>query len=53
MEKAKCNVCYVEYTDTESVEQVKKWLAEGDGYAPCPNISCPGTMEIIQKEVRV
>lgn len=45
-EKVVCNKCGAVYTDRESVDQVKKWKAEGDGYAPCPNISCPGELEI-------
>lgn len=46
MEKAVCNRCGAAYEDKESIELVRKWLGEGDGYAPCPNIACPGTMEI-------
>lgn len=46
-EKAVCNKCGAEYIDKESIELVKKWTA--GGYAPCPNLSCPGQLEI--KEV--
>lgn len=42
--KAVCNKCGAAYTDKESIDQVEKWIAEG--YAPCPNISCPGQLEI-------
>lgn len=45
-EKVVCNQCGAEYEDTESIEQVKRWNAEDDGYAPCPNISCSGEMEV-------
>lgn len=48
MEKVVCNRCRVEYTDEEDVTLVKKWKAEGDGYAPCPNLSCPGQMEVVE-----
>ena len=44
--KAVCNVCGAEYTDAPSIEMVTKWGSEGDGFAPCPNMSCPGQMEI-------
>ena len=44
MEKVVCNTCGAPYDDKESVELVKKWLE--DGYAPCPNISCPGQLEV-------
>lgn len=47
MEKVVCNECKAEYTDNESVELAKKWIAEG--YAPCPNLSCTGQLEL--KEV--
>jgi len=43
--KAVCDQCGTEYTDTESIELVRRWIA--DGYAPCPNISCPGQFRII------
>lgn len=39
-----CNKCLARYDDEESVELVEKWIA--DGYAPCPNISCPGQLTI-------
>ncbi len=39
-----CNKCGVVYEDQESIEQTKKWIEEG--YAPCPNITCPGELEI-------
>ena len=42
--KAVCNKCGVVYTDHESIEMVTKWSEEG--FAPCPNISCPGELEI-------
>lgn len=42
-----CNKCGAEYTDEESVKMAKKWIAEG--YAPCPNLQCPGEFEV--KEV--
>lgn len=42
--KAVCNRCGVEYTDVESIKLAQKWVDEG--YAPCPNISCPGELEI-------
>lgn len=45
-EKVVCNQCGAEYTDTESIEQTKKWAA--DGYAPCPNLDCPGELEVKQ-----
>lgn len=41
---AKCNKCGATYTDKESIEMVEKWVAEG--YAPCPNLGCPGELEI-------
>ena len=44
--KATCNQCGATYTDKESIEMVEKWAAEG--YAPCPNISCPGELKIIK-----
>jgi len=43
-EVVRCNGCGATYDDAESIEQVKKWKTEG--YAPCPNISCPGEMEV-------
>lgn len=50
IEKVVCNRCGAEYSDEQSVEQVKKWLA--DGYSPCPNLSCPGELEVKgEKEV--
>ena len=48
--KAVCNVCGAEYTDAPSIEMVTKWGSEGDGFAPCPNMSCPGQMEIKGEE---
>jgi len=50
---AKCNQCGATYDDQGSVEQVEKWLAEPEPHAPCPNISCPGQMEIIDDEVKM
>ena len=47
-EKVKCNKCGEEYTDKESVEQTKKWIKEG--YAPCPNTSCPGQLVVVAEE---
>lgn len=44
--KAVCNQCKAEYTDLESIELARRWVA--DGYAPCPNISCPGQLMIIE-----
>ena len=44
MERAVCNKCGATYEDKESIDLVKKWLKTG--YAPCPNISCSGEMEI-------
>lgn len=44
----RCNRCGSTYEDAESVQQVRKWLAE-EGFAPCPNLSCRGQLEI--KEV--
>ena len=41
---AKCNKCGATYLDKESIEMVEKWVAEG--YAPCPNLGCPGELEI-------
>ena len=46
-EKVVCNRCGATYEDEESVELAKRWIAEG--YAPCPNISCPGEL-ILKKE---
>jgi len=45
-EKVRCSRCDAEYTDQDSIQMVKKWL-EDDGYAPCPNISCPGQLAIV------
>ncbi len=42
--KVICNRCGADYSDEQSIEQVKKWIA--DGYAPCPNLSCPGELEV-------
>ncbi len=47
-EKVVCNRCGAEYADQNSVDMVKRWLAR-DNYAPCPNLSCPGQLEV--KEV--
>lgn len=44
MTKVICNKCGATYTDPESIELAKKWVKEG--YAPCPNLSCPGELEI-------
>ena len=40
----RCKECGATYEDKESIELVKKWIAEG--YAPCPNIACKGEMEL-------
>ena len=42
--KVICNECGATYTDNESIELVRKWRA--NSYAPCPNLSCPGELEI-------
>jgi len=42
--KVVCNKCGATYDDKESVEMVVEWAEEG--YTPCPNISCPGQLEI-------
>lgn len=44
-----CNKCGAVYTDEESINMVKKWLAAPDKYAPCPKLSCDGQLEVIQK----
>ena len=44
--KVVCNGCRAEYNDKESIEMARKWIVEG--YAPCPNISCRGQLEIKQ-----
>jgi len=43
-EKVFCNKCGAEYYDKESIELVRKWSSEG--YAPCPNLGCPGELEL-------
>jgi len=48
VERAVCNKCGATYTDKESIEMVRKWIKEG--YAPCPNLSCPGQMELKKEE---
>ena len=45
--KAVCDQCGATYDDAESIEQARKWIA--DGYAPCPNISCPGQLTIVEE----
>jgi len=40
----RCNKCGATYNDTESIELVQKWTKEG--YAPCPNLCCPGQLEV-------
>ncbi|MBA7484354.1 hypothetical protein ES707_19879 [subsurface metagenome] len=52
MEKVKCNTCGAEYTDPDSIQTVKNWLSGPEGYAPCPNISCPGQLEVIENQER-
>jgi len=47
-EVAKCNQCGATYDDPGSVEQTRKWLAQPEPYAPCPNLGCPGQMEIVE-----
>ena len=42
--KVVCNKCGATYEDKESVELAKKWIKEG--YAPCPNITCQGELEL-------
>lgn len=49
-EAVKCNRCGLTYHDKESIELVKKWLTEG--YAPCPNLQCPGEMELCEARNR-
>ncbi len=49
-EVARCNRCEVTYDDPESIEQTRKWLAESEPYAPCPNFDCPGELEIIETQ---
>ncbi len=49
MEKVVCNRCGAEYTDKGSVDLAKDGIA--DGYSPCPNISCPGELEVSREEV--
>ena len=39
-----CNKCGATYEDQESIDLAKKWIAQG--YAPCPNLSCQGELEI-------
>ncbi len=46
MEKTVCSECGTTYSDEGDIELVKKWLNTEDGYAPCPNFSCAGQMEI-------
>ncbi len=48
MEKIVCSGCKVEHTDVESVEQAKKWIA--DGYAPCPNLGCQGEFKLVNDD---
>lgn len=42
--KVVCNKCGASYDDQESIDMAKKWIEEG--YAPCPNIACPGQLEL-------
>ena len=42
--KVVCNKCGETYEDKESIDLAKKWIKEG--YAPCPNITCQGELEI-------
>ena len=46
--KAVCSMCRAEYDDEESVELVRTW--QKDGYAPCPNLSCRGQLEIVEEK---
>ena len=48
-EVAKCDKCGATYSDRESIELVKIWKSNDDGYAPCPNIQCQGQMEIVER----
>ena len=43
-----CNKCGATYDDSESIDMARKWIRAG--YAPCPNISCPGELELKEKE---
>jgi len=45
-EKVVCNKCGTTYDDEESIKMVKEWFNTGEGYAPCPVLSCPGQMEV-------
>jgi len=47
-EKVVCNKCGLVYNDEGSIEMAKKWIE--DGYAPCPNITCPGEFELREEE---
>ena len=42
----KCNRCGATYPDKESIELAEKWIEEG--YAPCPNLGCPGELKIVE-----
>lgn len=44
--KVVCDMCGIEHADEDSVKMVEQWLSE-DGYAPCPNIGCPGQMKLV------
>ncbi len=44
---AVCNKCGAVYDDEASIDLAKKWIRAG--YAPCPNLACPGELEL--KEV--
>jgi len=44
---AKCTKCGRVYDDKPSVDFIKRWLSQAGGYAPCPVITCRGSMEIL------
>ncbi len=48
MKKTICNRCGVTYDDEDSVKMVEQW--QESGYAPCPNLDCPGQLEIKEQE---
>jgi len=45
-ECVRCNKCDAVYTDQDCIDLVKKWLAAPGGYAPCPDLSCRGQLEL-------
>ena len=42
---AVCDKCGCSYSDQPSIKMVEDWNRQ-DGYSPCPNLSCRGTMKI-------